>query len=420
MRSFPQNENWFLPAKMKILQLTKKFPFPVKDGESIAITSLAEAMANEGHQVDLLAMNTLRHYYDLEEDGMPHEASFYSNVELVIVDNRLKPLDALVNLLFSKESYHIVRFVSEEYRKLLVQMLQQEDYDIVQLETLFLAPYVETIRKHSKAKIVLRSHNVEFEIWRRITDNTAKGPKKWYLNLLTNRLRKYERAMLNEYDLLVAITQRDLRFLKKEGCQIPSHVTPIGLNLSEYNGKSIDKKKPTCCFIGSLDWMPNIEGVEWLLENVWPKVIKQVPKAEFHIAGRNTPDSLRNLFINGVRVHGEVDDAVDFINQHDIMLVPLFSGSGMRVKILEGMALGKTIVSTSIGLEGIPVQNGKEAEIQEDVDGFVEAVVRCMDVSYCKELGENARLFLEEHFETDKIARDLLVRYQQFFEKEEV
>lgn len=396
---------------MKILQLCKKFPYPLKDGEAIAITYLAKALCALDCEVTLLSMNTTKHFFDIKT--LPKDFNHYAAMHLVTVDNRLKVKDAFLNL-FSSQSYHISRFISAGFEAKLIELLQQNDYDIVQLETLYLAPYIHIIRQHSKAKIVLRSHNVEHEIWDRITQNTNSSVKKMYLKMLTKRLESFELEHLNKYDMMVAITMRDLNLFKKLGCDIPAHVAPIGLELSDYNRIETQHERPTFCFIGSLDWMPNLEGIEWILQNVWSKVLEKAPDAEFHIAGRNTPDSLKNQNWKNVIIHGEVPVAADFINSHDVMLVPLFSGSGMRVKILEGMALGKVVLSTDIGLEGIHAEHGKNVLIANDVEGFVNEIVQSYNSpELTKNMGQAAVEFIHDNYDNISIGKKLLNFYNK-------
>ena len=396
---------------MKILQLTKKFPFPLKDGEVIAITSLAKAFKALGCEISLLSMNTTRHFFDSKH--LPDTFNHYHSTDLVTVDNRIKVVDAFLNL-FSNQSYHISRFISKEFEDKLIAILQHNEFDIIQLETLYLAPYVDTIRRYSKAKIVMRSHNVEHEIWKRIAENTATSAKKMYLQLLTKRLENFELQYLNKYDMMVAITQRDLNFFKKLGCSIPAHVSPIGLNTADYLPSEPTVAKTTFSFIGSLDWMPNMEGLRWVLEKVWPKVLKKAPHAEFHIAGKNAPDYLLNGQWDQVFVHGEVPDAAAFINQHDVMLVPLFSGSGMRVKILEGMALGRVVLSTQLGLEGIHAKHQENVLIADTVADFSQQILSCIEhPQIIKLLSKKAVQFVQQHYDNVVIAQDLLVFYQQ-------
>lgn len=396
---------------MKILQLSKKFPFPLKDGESIAITNLARAFDQLGNEVTLLAMNTSKHWFDPAQ--IPETFNHYNAIHTVDIDNRLKPGAALRNL-FSDRSYHIERFDNQIFEQKLIELLRQEQFDVIQLETLYLAPYLPVIRKYSEALIALRAHNVEHEIWERVAVN-SQPIKRWYLNAITPRLKKYETERLNQYDLLIGITERDVEYFRRLGLTKPAAVTPIGIDSRDYTPDYRCFRKPlSLAFIGSLDWMPNVEGLKWFLDEVWkPLLSPAFPGLTFHIAGRNTPGWLKRLRLPGVKVHGEVPDAAAFINQHPVMVAPLLSGGGMRAKILEAMALGRVVLSTPMGLEGIHARHREEALFAETPEDFVNAVRWCLEQApVLRDLGEHARAFCLEHFDNIEVARRLLGAYR--------
>ncbi len=395
---------------MKILQLCKKFPYPLNDGESIAVSFLSKGLAELGHSVDLLSMNTSKHYTKIAEveDDIP----YFNQINTVDIDNRLKVSHAFFNL-FSKKSYHVVRFESRAYRKRLEEILQNNRYDIVQLETPYLALYLDTIRKYSDAKVVLRAHNIEHEIWERVSQNEASLAKKKYLELCTRRLKKFELEKMNQFDFLAAITQRDFDAFnalgyKKEGC-----ILPVGLDIKEYEPHYRNNKQISLCFIGSLDWMPNTHGLSWFIENVWPEIHRLNPKIQFHIAGKNPGDRITNLRRKNIVIHGEVPNAIDFINRHDILVVPLFSGSGMRVKILEGMALGKTIITTGIGVEGIEAENGKHILVADTKEQFTACVSKYLkDKTELNKISAQARQLVEQKYDYIFRAKSLANEYE--------
>lgn len=400
---------------MKILQLCKKFPYPVKDGESLAILNLSKALAGQGAEIVMLAMNTLRHAVDvnLEAESLRH----YSAIHTLSVDNRIKAGAAFRNL-FSRESYHISRFVDEGFEKKLTVLLKAHTFDLIQLETLYLTPYIPIIRRHSSARIALRSHNVEFEIWERIVKNTRPGLKKWYLAHLTKKLKRYEIGRLQTFDLLIAITERDRKRYRQLGYQGKDITVPIGLTINQYEPDWEALSGPLhLAFIGSLDWMPNVEGLKWFLEKVWPELKNRWPGLSFHIAGRNTPAWLQRLKMDGVEVHGEVPDARRFINDFPVMVAPLLSGSGMRVKIIEGMALGRVIMTTSLGLEGIPATHGEEVLIADNPDEFVKGLEWLEREQLAPKMGLKARGMIEKYFDNQRIGQELLHAYDHLTTK---
>lgn len=394
---------------MKILQLCKKFPFPLRDGESIAVTYLTRALVDLGCEVTLLTMNTSKHYVNVED--LPDSFDHYKKIYTVDVDNRVKFGGALANL-FSSKSYHVSRFESRDFEQKLLEILRNEEFDVVQMETLYLAPYINLIKQNSNALIAMRSHNIEFEIWERITKQTGFLPKKLYLNHLTNKLRKYELDKLNEYDYLLAISERDLSMFKSLGYKNGAMATPIGLELNKYHSPSTEENQ-TICFIGAMDWIPNLEGFQWFINKVWPLVHAKNPNAQFHVAGRNTPVEILNLQGNGVFIHGEVEDAIEFMGKYDLMVVPLFSGSGMRVKIIEAMALSKCIISTSLGAEGIPISDGKNIVITDSEEEFAEKILSLLqDTAKRIEIGQAAKDFALRHYDQKMIAAELMKKYK--------
>ncbi|MBQ1606060.1 MAG: glycosyltransferase, partial [Bacteroidales bacterium] len=180
---------------MKILVLANKMPYPPKDGGAIATLSLARSLHRCGCEVDLLAMNTPKHFCRVED--IPAEISSEINFYAVEVDTTIKATKALKNLLFSSKPYNAERFVNEAFAERLKALLSEEQYDVVQLEGLYLCPYIETIRKFSSAKIALRAHNVEHEIWKRMVENEKSLPKRLYKGIIARRMRRFELSYIN-------------------------------------------------------------------------------------------------------------------------------------------------------------------------------------------------------------------------------
>jgi len=395
---------------MRILQLCKKFPYPIKDGEVIAITNLAKAYQTLGAEVHLLCINTPKHFFD--KSRLPESFNFYESIQSVSVDTDLKPQRAFLNL-FSSKSYHIDRFVDSGFSKKIEETLKKIAPDIVQLETLFLAPYVKLIRKHSKAKVVMRAHNVEHEIWSRITEHTPSFLKRTYLAYLTRKLKHFEVQHLNRYDILAPITSRDLKTFQCLGFEGSHQVTPIGINHQDYKPAPFPVNQPlSISFIGSLDWVPNLEGMDWFIKHAWPTIRTAYPEITLHLAGRNTPDHLYELTSQKVVIHGEVPNAKIFINQYPVMIVPLLSGSGMRVKILEGMALGRVVITTTIGLEGIEAQHKKEVLIADTAGEWFQCLKFCQEYPQALPLiGSAAQKLIRLSYDNLEIGQRLMQRF---------
>lgn len=405
---------------MKLLVLTKKFPYPLRDGESQAIHGLTKSLSELGAEVCLLAMNTSKHYFALRErpaetNGRPAELDHYREIRTVDICTDLSARKAFGALL-RWESYHLSRFDSPAYRESLTAWLREEHFDVVQLETLYLAPYVDAIRANApQALVSMRAHNVEYEIWQRYCDNVRSPLRRGYMRLLTHQLREYELDRLNGYDLTLPITARDEAHFRSVGLAGESMVLPIGLDTAQaIPDYDTYRRPPSLAFIGSLDWMPNLEGLEWFLDRVWPTVRAAYPDLTFHVAGRNMPAYLLRMQRPGVVVHGEVPDSNAYLNNHSISIVPLLSGSGMRAKILQSMALGRTVVTTSVGLEGIEAQDGQDVLVADPPAAFARVLIDCLaDARSLERIGRNAQRTFEQHYDRLRITERLLDRYHR-------
>jgi glycosyltransferase involved in cell wall biosynthesis len=275
-----------------------------------------------------------------------------------------------------------------------------------------MTPYLPIIRKYSKAKIVLRSHNVEHLIWERMTLACKNPFKKAYLNLLTKRLKKYELETINDYDGIAAITNTDAEYLKKCGCKIPILDLPVGIDLDEITSSVNNTSNDINLFhLGTMNWMPNIEGIKWFLEECWLGIHKKFPNLKLFLAGRFMPESLLNSNYPNVEVQGEVKDAAEFMLSKSVMIIPLKSGSGIRVKIIEGMSLGKVIISTSIGAEGIDYTNNKDILIANNTDEFIKAIQTISDLNVFNEIGQNAKMLITKKYDNKNLTKKLIDFY---------
>jgi glycosyltransferase involved in cell wall biosynthesis len=380
---------------VNILQITKKFPYPVIDGEVIAINNLTSGFAALGHKVTVLSLNTQKHHFDLE--NLPAAQKQQADYLAVDIDTSVRPLDAFFNL-FTSKSYNIERFWSAQFAQKLAAVLAGQKFDLIIAETIYAMRYIDVIRKNTTAKVALRAHNVEYLIWQRLYKEEINPLKKLYLKLLAERLKTFELEHLNKADLLLPVSNADMQQFKAHDCTIPWHVAPIGYDLNLPDPDEL-KEENAVAFIGSLDWMPNREGVEWFIKEVWLKVVEQVPDAKFYLAGRNFPEDIKRLNVQGLIVVGEVDDARKFVGSKAISVVPLFAGSGMRVKIIEAMALGRAVISTTIGAEGINYTHGADILIADNAHGFAAAVVKILRSNALRrQLGQQAKQLVNTRY----------------------
>ncbi|MGI4832423.1 MAG: glycosyltransferase family 4 protein [Janthinobacterium lividum] len=366
---------------MHILQVSPRVPWPLHDGGAIGIYNITKGLLAAGHRVTMLALNTPKHHQPA--DVLAHLGPHFQLVT-VDVDTRLQPLKALRNLLFSQEPYNVERFTSQAVVTQLSQLLTDLQPDVVQFEGTFVAPYLAFVRwklRHLVVEpppIVLRAHNIEYVIWERLAAGQKNPLRKWYFSHLAGRLRRFEQASLPHFDGIAAITPEDIARLQALGCPVPIALVPAAVELGAFQPElAAPPPKPRTVFmIGSLNWLPNLEGLEWLLREVWPAVHAELPALELHVAGSHPPAHLtgRPQGQHNVFIHGFVESAAAFMRQYDLMLVPLLSGGGMRIKIIEGMAAGKAILSTALGAEGVAAHDGHDLLLRDGAAAWQQAL----------------------------------------------
>ncbi len=398
---------------MKFLFLCNKSPWPSSEGGPIAMNALISGLAEAGHSIHVVAVSSNK--FKGNPKAIPENIRHAITFEDVFIDLSIKPLPAFLNL-FSQDSYHVQRFISRNMQNRLSEILKTETFDLIQLETIYMAPYLHCIRAHSSAPVVLRAHNIEHLIWKRVADSSRNPVKKFYLNHLARTLENYEMRIVNEFNGIATITSRDANFFRDHDCNVPMTDITFGVNqqwLDRCKGEKAPKEL-SFFHIGSMDWIPNQEGLKWFLEEVWDDFASKNPGIKFYLAGRNMPEWLLHRKQKGLEVVGEVDDAMDFICSHSAMIVPLLSGSGIRIKIIEALACSRAVITTEIGAEGIQYTHGENILIANTPEEFLSAMQQCVDKKgYTQDLGLNGRKLIEEEHFGERIIDRLIKFYHQ-------
>jgi glycosyltransferase involved in cell wall biosynthesis len=386
-------------------------PFPQNGGYAIVVCNTIKGLIALGHDVSLVALNAQKYnssYHEKDElEDKINYTSFKININISMVD-------AAVNL-FRKKSNNVDRYYDAEFEKLLMRELKQNAYDIIQFEGLFVTPYLTAVRKVSKAKLIYRSHNIEHQVYERLAHQKSDLLKRGYLRMVARRIKDYELQQLNKFDAIAVFTAEDKKTVLSYGATIPVEIFPVGIDLTRYRPDFSKTEFPSLFFLGSLDWLPNREGIEWFINNFHKDLTEGDLRVKFYVAGHNIPERFDDYEVMGkIFIQGEVDDAFDFVNSKAIMIVPLLSSGGMRVKIVEGMAMQKCIISTALGAEGINFSNGTNIMIANDQREFYHAIERCIsDEEFCKNVGLNARKLVEQQHDVNKVAKDLVEFYKR-------
>jgi glycosyltransferase involved in cell wall biosynthesis len=368
------------------------------DGGCVAISSVLKSLlSNESIKVFHFSLSTHKHPFDAS--NYPETWCSRMNMDAEFINTKTDILGALIHL-FKNKSYNISRFYDKKVASKIEEIITEQKIDVVFCESIYTLPYLEVFERHN-VKVILRAHNVEHQIWQQLGEQSSFPLKRWYYNKLSKQLKRYELNQLKKLDGIVAISEEDALFFQQfePNVRVTAIPTAVKTNFPAPNYKLND-----FYFLGAMDWRPNKEGVDWLINEVIPDGIKG---STLSIAGKSLAKN--EIKHPSVICEGEVKNALDFIQSHGICLIPMLSGSGIKIKLLENLAIGKPIITTSEGVRGVQVTNDKEVIIADDRESFREAIYALnMDVQKRKKLGEAGKTFVVNNFGEQKITRRLI------------
>ena len=388
---------------MRVLLITKKLPFPARDGETIALTNMLDHYKAIGATLTVMSMQTPKHPYGTE--NIPES---YSHVSFHVVNVAMEsPRWRYFSNLFSRQPIHVERFYQPSFAKALEALLSSSYFDIIQLEGLVLLSYLPIIRKASKARVIYRSHNVEGLIWQRLSGSSKGLFFRWYYNLQGRRLWRWERENFDTADAVLAISRDDADTYSKWNPRFSVSYLPVSMPaIPESNSGPI----PTsAAFIGALDWLPNRNGLERYLQDAWPGVVEAMPEATLHIAGRHAPDNWPAVLPPGVIWHGEVENAHAFMQQYAVVVVPLWAGSGLKIKVVEAIAAGIPVVTTPVGAEGLPEGAAALLQVGNTSKELAAVTIACLqEPDKARAQAEQLRAFVRKDLSASAVQATLL------------
>lgn len=348
---------------MSVLYITNKPIYPNVDGGCVAMASFLTHLVNIHDKVDHFTVFTHKHPFNLKE--YPDFSSKKIQVYSCFINTKISLIDATLNL-FSSASYNVNRFYNKSFEFKLIELLKN-NYEFIYIESIYLLPYLSIIRKFSKAKVILRAPNIEFKIWEKNIERTSSFLKKTYLKHLTKKLKIYELNHLKKVDGILTISNLDYNYILNLNLSLPILNLPFAI---KPNPTGIFDKN-NFFFIGAYNWTPNLDAVLFLIKELFPSILKINPNAKLHIAGSYMPDYFHEFQNESIKIYGKVDSVEDFMKKHGILLAPIFSGSGVRIKILEALSFGIPVIGSSIAIQGI---NSKACFVAENIEDYLRNI----------------------------------------------
>ena len=274
---------------------------------------------------------------------------------------------------FSETPYAVSRFTAPQVRRLISPWISERRFDVAVCD--FLASALNFPRQLD-TPTALFQHNVETILWQRRTEQQMRWTDRVVSKIEYSKMRRFEPAQVRRFHHVIAVSEADREVMRSMVEALRISVVPTGVDLGQYRYDSkAAPSGPLVAFTGSMDWVPNIDGVEFFCKEIWPRVLEKVPEARFRIVGRDPHPRVKKLASSSVEVTGSVPSIIDHLREAAVFVVPLRIGGGTRIKIYEAMAVGKATVSTTVGAEGLDVRHDRDILLADDPGGFSEAVV---------------------------------------------
>ncbi len=399
----------------RILFLSQLLPYPTNAGPKVRSYYVLRHLAQK-HQVTLLAFSRP----DDTPEAIQHLREICEDVHLIVMHrSQLRNIYSMVISLLTGKSFIIWRDYVPEMVQKIETLLSTTSFDVIHADQLWMAQYALRARSLApNVKLVLDEHNACFQIWQRLANGEPNLLKRVLLEREWRSLRAYESFTCAHFDHVVTVSVEDQKILQElvklqpaptrsfAHDKVNDNFTTIPICVDPQSVTPVNPKSGSTdvLHLGTMFWMPNIEGVLWFTRQVWPIIAASTSQATLTIAGKNPPAEIRALCSNGasdstIKVTGYIADPQPYLEQAGVFIVPLLSGGGMRVKIVDAWCWGLPVVSTSIGAEGIRCQPGENILIADEPQAFAHAVVKVLkEPLLAQQLRINGRRWVEENY----------------------
>jgi polysaccharide biosynthesis protein PslH len=393
---------------MKILMLTPYLPYPLHSGGQIRTYNLLKKLSKK-HDITLFALIKDRK----EEENLRHLSPFCKKIKLFKRSNRPFTLQNILKTGFSSFPFLVIRNHVTHVTEAIQEELAREQYDVIHAETFYMMPHIP----ETHVPTLLVEQTIEYLGY----ESYAKKAPAFIRPLLQidiNKLKRWEKHYWNHCDQLVVMSQEDKAFVKEHVYHnIPISVVENGVDSEWFS--SVDRsepEEPTVLFVGTFRWLPNLEAVRILVNQIWPLVLKTLPKARLAIVGA-APTSEVQSFADknpSISVSGNIPDIRTAFASSHVLAAPVWSGKGTRYKVLEALAAGTPVVATTTAVEGLAITPAKEAMVADNPEEFAKAIVSLLrNDAKRDQLRLAGRSFVKHQFDWQLIAGKLDAIYRR-------
>ncbi len=398
---------------MRILQICARIPYPVEDGGSVYVFNTTKYLSKLGHDVHLASFYSELHSQD------PEAIKKYCKIYHEKGDFKSYSFFSVIKATITRKPISIQHRMKPKIMKGILATINSE-FDLIIFEGLHTLNFLRLVKeKFPNTPVLLRHVNVEFELLKLNAKNESNILKKLFLNDQSRLMRKFELDMLTKVDALTFISEKDANKLTKlVAFSTPFLINPPGAE-ADY---PIDfEKRGNCNLIAfsNWKWTPNIDGLNWFLKNIWKALKKQHPEVKLTLAGNDLPEYLKNELPADISYLGFVENISELNKKHAIQIVPLISGSGVKLKVIEGLSFGNPIVSTSFGVDGINVENGIHFELADTPNEFLSKISMLLNnKERRKKLSENSTELIANQYSWEKQIKSFEIFIKQLIQSQ--
>jgi polysaccharide biosynthesis protein PslH len=387
---------------LRILWVKAGKLLPVDTGGKIRSYNLLRHLARI-HNVTFLSYYGGRRDSDYEAEikrELPEAETIYTGG---LDGSALAQFADYLRLVFKAAPFAVSKFTHPEVQRLVADLIKNRKFDVAVCDFLSASlNFPQTLATPT----VLFQHNVETALWQRLAKTESNPAKRIAYKLEASKMAKYERVTLRRFHHIIAVSEQDRQQMLAMDSSLSISVVPTGVDTTKYSAAPPSTADPPrIVFLGSMDWEPNIDAVAHFCRDIFPRVHTQFPSAIFQIVGRNPHPSVKQLASESVEVTGTVPSVAEYLHAATLVVVPLRIGGGTRLKIFEAMATGRAIVSTTIGAEGLAVQNGRDLILADNATAFAEAILLLLSDASLRHTMEPAAARLAAQYDWSNIVR---------------
>ena len=392
-------------SNLRVLQFAPRTPWPLDTGAKLRNYHLARILAIQV-RISLLAFG----------DEQNETSALETVYERIVTVPRLAGYSfaKVLRGAVGRTPLPLLNYTTNEMSNTLAQVLAENDFDIVQVESIHLMNYLPVIRAaRSRPIVVCDWHNIESDLMRQYAEREQSLARKTYARRTARLMNEFEQRALNEFDSHIVVSGQDGERLRRMNARARIFAIENGVDVSYYAGEQSAGMK-RIVFVGSMDYHANIDGAINFARDLWPSMRKQQPELVFTIVGRDPSPDVRALSaIDGVEVTGSVDDVRPFYREAIAAVVPLNVGGGSRLKILEAMAAGVPVVSTKLGAEGLDLSDGQNVLLTDATEQLAERLINLIDdQDLRRRLIEGGKRLVRERYDWSALGAKLSDQYQ--------